>query len=172
MVFSVFTIIPFTAHAADRVWYYERYWSAAADQVYSYVDYADAELLQAMDDGIDDLNSGWYYSQGSKEFNDRVTVHGTVNIILTDSSYVKFEDGICVGSGDTLNIYGQDRDDQYLEAIAESWDAAIGSDDETGSSIASTAVELFLETDCRVKTAQNRPGNPFGLPGRFILSLD
>jgi len=25
MVFSVFTIIPFTAHAADRVWYYERY---------------------------------------------------------------------------------------------------------------------------------------------------
>lgn len=78
-----------------------------------------------MDDGIDDLYSGWYYSQGSKEFNDRVAVHGTVNIILTDSSYVKFEDGIRVGSGDTLNIYGQDRDDQYREAIAESWDAAI-----------------------------------------------
>ena len=86
-----------------------------------------------MDGGIDDLHTGWYYSEGWKSFDDRVTIHGTVNIILTDSSYVKFEDGICVNSGNTLNIYGQDRDDQYLEAVAESWDAAIGSDDETGS---------------------------------------
>lgn len=136
IVFSVFTIIPFTAQASTaNVWYYERFWDGAANRVYSYVKYEDATLLREMDGGIDDLYSGWYYSEGWKSFDDRVTIQGTVNIILTDSSYVRFDDGIRVGSGDTLNIYGQDRDNQYLEAIAESWDAAIGSDTLSGSCV-------------------------------------
>ena len=133
LIFGVFASIPLTAHAGDNVWYYFRYWISDGGYVNREIRYANAQLLQNMDDGLDDLYTGWYYSQGSMEFNDRVTVHGEVNIILTDSSYVKFEDGIEVSSGNTLNIYGQDRDDQYLEALAESYDAAIGSDDETGS---------------------------------------
>ncbi len=94
--------------------------------------YANATLLRELDGGIDDLYSGWYYSEGWKSFDDRVTIHGTVNIIITDSSYVRFDDGIHVGAGNTLNIYGQDRDDQYLEAIADTHDnAAIGANNQT-----------------------------------------
>ena len=130
MVFSVFSIVPFTAQAETaNVWYYDRYWFRPAHTVTADKCYANAIHLQDLDDGIDDLYSGWYYSEGWKSFDDRVTIHGTVNIIITDNSYVRFDDGIHVGAGNTLNIYGQDRDDQYLEAVAESWDAAIGSDD-------------------------------------------
>lgn len=85
-----------------------------------------------MDAGIDDLYSGWYYSEGYKVFTDRVTVHGEVNIIITDSSYVQFADGIHVSTGNTLNIYGQSRSDQALAAYADTDDnAAIGANNET-----------------------------------------
>ena len=125
MVFSVFTIVPFTAQATTaNVWYYYRYWYNREHAVTTERRYANATLLRELDGGIDDLYSGWYYSEGWKSFDDRVTIHGTVNIIITDSSYVRFDDGIHVGAGNTLNIYGQDRDDQYLEAIADTHDNA------------------------------------------------
>lgn len=133
MVFSVFTIIPFAAQATtSNVWYYYRYWFDREHAVTTERRYANATLLRELDGGIDDLYSGWYYSEGWKSFDDRVTIQGTVNIIITDSSYVRFDDGIHVGAGNTLNIYGQDRDDQYLEAIADTNDnAAIGANNQT-----------------------------------------
>ena len=132
MVLSLFTIIPPHAFAANSIWYVYRWWDSSTNQVQSETRYANAEHLQSMDEGIDDLYSGWYYSESYIVVKDRVTVHGEVNIIITDSSYVQFADGIHVSTGNTLNIYGQSRSDQALEAIADTDDnAAIGANNET-----------------------------------------
>ena len=65
MVFSVFTIIPFTAQAETaNVWYYYRYWYNPEHAVTTERRYANATLLRELDGGIDDLYSGWYYSEG------------------------------------------------------------------------------------------------------------
>ncbi len=106
--------------------YIYRWWDSVSQQVKSETRYADANHLQDYDDGLDDLYSGWYYSSGYKVFDDRVTIHGTVNIIICEEggSYVKFNDGIHVSPGNTLNIYGQGNETQGLEAFAETNDYA------------------------------------------------
>ncbi|GEM_PF-2766113 len=121
-----------SAGAESSVSFIYRWWDSATNQVKSETRSAIAHSLQDYDDGMDDLYGGWYYSSGYKVFSDRVTVHGTVNIIICESggSYVKFADGIHVPPGNTLNIYGQSGETQSLEAIADTnCVAAIGGND-------------------------------------------
>ena len=116
--------------------YIYRWWDSDSNRLRSETRYADANHLQDYNDGLDDLYSGWYYSSGYKVFDDRVTIHGTVNIIICEEggSYVKFEDGIHVSPGNTLNIYGQGKETQALEAFAGTNDyAGIGGNGSEGS---------------------------------------
>ena len=118
----------FSAGAVSGIAYIYRWWDSASQQVKSETGYADATKLQELGSELQDLSSGWYYSQNLIEFNKRVNIHGTVNIIICSESnggsYVKFADGIHVGPGNTLNIYGQGDDTQALEAFAETDDCA------------------------------------------------
>ena len=117
-----------SAGAASNTAYIYRWWDSASQQVKSETGYAEATKLQEYSSDLEDLTSGWYYSQNWIEFNKRVNIHGTVNIIICSTSnggsYVKFADGIHVGPGNTLNIYGQGDDTQALEAFAETDDCA------------------------------------------------
>ncbi len=116
----------FSVSAASNIGYIYRWWDSASQKVKSETRYADATKLQDLSADLQDLNSGWYYSQNWIEFNKRVNIHGTVNIILCEEggSYVKFKDGIHVSPGNTLNIYGQGNETQALEAFADTNDYA------------------------------------------------
>ena len=106
--------------------YIYRWWDSGSNQVKSETRYVNATKLQDLSADLQDLNSGWYYSQNYIEFNKRVNIHGTVNIIICEEggSYVKFKDGIHVSPGNTLNIYGQGDETQALEAFADTHDYA------------------------------------------------
>ena len=64
-----------------------------------------------MTDGHLEWHDGWWYTRDLDELviSDRVSVDdgATVNLILMDGKTIKFENGIHVGKGSTLNIYGQ-----------------------------------------------------------------
>ena len=116
--------------------YIYRWLDSDSQLVASETRYVNATKLQDLSEDLQDLNSGWYYSQDYIEFNKRVNIHGTVNIIICEEggSYVKFKDGIHVSPGNTLNIYGQRGETQALEAIAETNDyAGIGGNGNEGS---------------------------------------
>ena len=121
--------------ATSNTAYIYRWWDSESKQVKSETRYAEATKLQDLSADLQDLNSGWYYSQNWIEFNKRVTIHGTVNIIICEEggSYVKFKDGIHVSPGNTLNIYGQGAETQALEAFADTNDyAGIGGNGSEG----------------------------------------
>ena len=116
----------FSVSAASGIAYIYRWWDSGTNQVKSETKYAEATKLQYYSSDLQDLYSGWYYSQNYIEFNKRVNIHGTVNIIICEEggSYVKFKDGIHVSPGNTLNIYGQGNETQALEAFADTNDYA------------------------------------------------
>ena len=64
-----------------------------------------------MTDGHLKWHDGWWYTRDLDELviSDRVSVDdgATANLILMDGKTIKFENGIHVGPGSTLNIYGQ-----------------------------------------------------------------
>ncbi len=62
--------------------------------------------------------SGWYYISSDVTISSRVTVRGTVNLILGDGATLKASDGIAVVSGDSLTIWGQTNGTGRLEATS------------------------------------------------------
>lgn len=53
------------------------------------------------------LSTGWYYVSGNVSNSNRITVNGTVNLILTDGCNFTVSKGIRVASDKALNIYAQ-----------------------------------------------------------------
>lgn len=73
------------------------------------------------------LGSGWYYVDGNISISDRITVMGTVNLILADGCEFEADAGIRVAEGNTINIYAQSAGDGCGKLTASgSDDAAIG----------------------------------------------
>ena len=54
-----------------------------------------------------ELNDGWYYVEGTVVCDNRITVNGTVNLILCDGADLTANKGITVAGSNTLNIYAQ-----------------------------------------------------------------
>ena len=52
-------------------------------------------------------NESWYIVNENVSISDRITVNGTVHLILADGTTLTASKGITVNSGNTLNIYGQ-----------------------------------------------------------------
>ena len=74
------------------------------------------------------LTSGWYAVKGDVTIADRISISGTVDLILTDGSKLTAGNGIYLPEGSTLNIYGQSAGTGKLNAYNEprSGAAAIG----------------------------------------------
>ena len=73
------------------------------------------------------INSGWYVVQGAVSTDTRITVSGTVHLILADNCTLTASKGIEVRSGNSLTIYGQASGTGTLTASADSQNASIGS---------------------------------------------
>ena len=81
---------------------------------------------------------GWYVVNESVEISGRITVSGTVNLILCDNCKLTASKGITVSSGNTLNIYAQSEDDTAgaLEATGGKYAPGIGGDiEEAGGTV-------------------------------------
>ncbi|MCC8061094.1 MAG: hypothetical protein LIO81_09730 [Clostridiales bacterium] len=73
-------------------------------------------------------SNGWYVVDSNVTIKSRITVSGTVNLILVDGYTLTASSGINVGQGGILNIYGQTEDSGTVVATAKNqFDAAIGS---------------------------------------------
>ncbi len=74
--------------------------------------------------------SPWLVCNSDITIGERITVNGTVNLILCDGATLTANQGITVGSGNTLNIYGQKGDLGKLIADARNssggWYTGIG----------------------------------------------
>lgn len=62
------------------------------------------------------LCDGWYISQGTRVFNERVTIVGEVNLILSDDSDLTFNSGIQNNSCGHLIIWGQKKGSGQLHS--------------------------------------------------------
>ena len=78
-------------------------------------------------------NSGWFVVNSNTTISDRITVSGTVNLILTNNATLTASKGITVGSDATLNIYAQTDDEATMGALVAdatndnaNWYAGIG----------------------------------------------
>ena len=78
-------------------------------------------------------NSGWCVVNSNTTISDRITVSGTVNLILCDGATLTASKGITVGSDATLNIYAQTDDEATMGALVAdatndnmNWYAGIG----------------------------------------------
>ena len=78
-------------------------------------------------------NSGWFVVNSNTTISDRITVSGTVNLILTNNATLTASKGITVGSDATLNIYAQTDDEATMGALVAdatnsnaNWCAGIG----------------------------------------------
>ena len=131
MVFSVFTIVPITGHAAGGIEYVERTWDenalAVKEEIKTCTDYTLMTNYQAGKNHT--LGSGWYVA-GNTVFGE-LTISGIVHIIVPDGVEMIVEKGIIVKNGTdgygTLDIYGQSQDSGILNVFNSNNDrAAIG----------------------------------------------
>ena len=84
------------------------------------------ELCIKMSDKIADNNptltqasasEGWYVVDQNLTFNKRITINGTVNLILADNTTLTANKGIFVPYGATLHIWGQSTNESYTGVI-------------------------------------------------------
>ena len=73
--------------------------------------------------------SEWYVLDRNLTFSERITVSGTIYLILKDGLTLTCEKGICVPDGAKLYIIGQSGDSGNLIATGDSYQAGIGSND-------------------------------------------
>lgn len=133
MIFSLFTIVPFTANAADSdddlVGYVRRSWDGEMIvEEYLTQDTADtggaggAVVIGSKSLTLDYAGGNpdfeyWYYVDRDMTIPERLYVNsGTVNIILCDDTTLTLGLGITVGENATLNIYGQENNTGKLYA--------------------------------------------------------
>ena len=119
MLLSLVPGVSLAAEAADSV----SYRAATVDGTTHAVTFADSECSDytVINESTKAWNAGWYVVDGDVTISDRITVTGTVNLILMDGKTLTAERGIMVVDGNTLNIYGQTEGTGTLNANAKSW---------------------------------------------------
>ena len=113
--------------AASDVQYVERSWNGSKVTETTKT----AWCTPVSDVDYDEFHNGWwYYVNSNVEYDDRVEISGTVNLILADGKTLTCNDGINVGSGSTLNIFPGPGGSGKLVAKGDTNDcAAIGGND-------------------------------------------
>lgn len=69
-----------------------------------------------------ELNDGWYYVEGTVVCDNRITINGTVHLILCDGADLTANKGITVAGSNTLNIYAQTNGTGKLTATTNMMD--------------------------------------------------
>ena len=110
--------------------YTARSWNSTNAALTEQLSYYAGEYTNVSSITNDTMSDGWYVLDGSRTFENRITVSGSVRLILTDGMTLTAEKGIRVPEGATLRIYGQTNDSGKLIATANGYNAAIGSNDE------------------------------------------
>ena len=89
-------------------------------------------------DGTTSLTAGWYVVNDDVTIADRISVDGTVNLILGNGATLTASKGITVGSSATFNIYAQTNDEATMGALVAdgtndkpNWYAGIGGVEDT-----------------------------------------
>ena len=80
-------------------------------------------------------NNGWYVVSGNVTVSERITVSGTVNLILGDSCNLKANKGIEVSEGNSLTVYGQAGQTGNLSATGDYHNAGIGGSSGAGGTV-------------------------------------
>lgn len=68
-------------------------------------------------------SNGWYVVYENITISDRITVSGTVNLILCNGATLTASKGITVGSDATFNVYAQSTDEATMGALVASTEA-------------------------------------------------
>ncbi len=79
---------------------------------------SDYKVLETTNRSLN-LSDNWYVVFGDVNINTRITVNGTVNLLICDGASLNATKGITVNNGKTLNIYGQSNDSGVLTATAD-----------------------------------------------------
>ena len=109
----LFSLLPATAFAAgDPVTYIERSWDGSSVQETEQT----CNSYTSVDTSTTTWNAGWYVVDSTVTIDDRITVKGNVNLILTDGTTLTADSGITVNRFDRLTIYGQRGDSGKLVA--------------------------------------------------------
>ena len=93
-------------HADGAIQYISRSWDDTNEEVADTPSTCETYTIVASDT-ISWTDGGWYVFGSDTTINDRVSVTGTANLILTDGFTLTVKRGINVSEGNTLNIYGQ-----------------------------------------------------------------
>ncbi len=123
MIVSLFTIVPFTANAADAVEYLYRTWDARQNKVVDHTATCTNYTTITSTSSPLTLTSGWYVVNGDANITDhRVTISGKVYLILLNGT-MNCEFGIRLSKGNSLFVYPGKNSSGAL-------DARTGSDEE------------------------------------------
>ena len=106
MLSAVVGLLPgLTAAAdADQIPYIEASYAEGTGVTYT----SKTAEATALTSSSTSLNDGWYYVTGNVTVSSRISVSGTVNLILCDGATLTANAGINVASDQTLNIYAQE----------------------------------------------------------------
>ena len=80
--------------------------------------FAPYTLINSSESAPTGWSNGWYVAEGSVTISDRVTVNGSVNLILKDGAKLIAEQGITVSDGNSFAVYAQSTGDNmgWLQA--------------------------------------------------------
>ena len=105
------------AHAADQVSYLEGAWDSSANKCIL-TQKSTTSYTVLTSDATSWSDGTTYVVNSDVTIADRITVTGTVSLILCDGATLTASSGITVSSGNTLNIYGQESGTGTLTATA------------------------------------------------------
>jgi len=115
MIISVLPMNILTVSAADAVSYISRSWngSSVVSETKSVTSYT------VVTSNTTTMSSGWYVVNSDVTVSSRITVSGSVNLILVDGCTLTASDGISLNAGNTLTVYGQTADTGHLSATTK-----------------------------------------------------
>ena len=127
MVLSMMPGISLPVFAADAVSYVDYTWNeetgVLSSETKSVTEYTEVT------GSTTSMSNGWYVVNGEITISSRITVTGTVHLILVDGAHLTASSGITVNEGNSLYIYAQSSDESTmgkLTAASSTDDATIG----------------------------------------------
>ena len=122
MVMSLFggiSFAPVTAYATNGVSYQEGSWDSTSKSVKFETKTATENVVELQSTTTSWEDGKWYVvPDNGVTISERITVTGTVNLILTDGATLTASKGITVSNSNTLNIFAQSGETGILDATA------------------------------------------------------
>lgn len=127
MVLSMMPGISLPVFAADAVSYVDYTWNEETGVLSS--ETKSVTEHTEVTGSTTSMSNGWYVVNGEITISSRITVTGTVHLILVDGAHLTASSGITVNEGNSLYIYAQSSDESTmgkLTAASSTDDATIG----------------------------------------------